>query len=176
MRYYIDFDKTINQLSTYYLSGRKMLLYLQALMKPLQELNIDFAEWAKETKIEATMTSQVIKLEWFLNRKFKKYFVEPSHLISIKNGHRLGVPIYDQSADVMEADNMLLSYESEGARDSVVLNYHDELTDENTCSFIVYSPQVNLKLISLEEYVAMLSYYVDKYKVSGKTYKVKFNL
>lgn len=176
MRYYINFDKTINQLSTYYLSGRKLILYLQALMKPLQDLNISFVEWAKETKIEATMTSQIIKLEWFLNWKFRKYFIDSSNLISIKNGQRLGVPIYNQSADISKAENLLLKHESEGVRESTVLNYRDEKTDKNTCSFIVYSPQINSKLISTEEYVAMLTYYVDKYKISGKTYRIKFNL
>lgn len=176
MRYYINFDKTINQFSPYYLSGRKLILYLQALMKPLQTLNISFVEWAKETQIEATMTSQIFKLEWFLNRKFKKYFLSSSQLISIKNGHRLGVPVFWQSADIPDNDNLLLKYESEGARSSTVLNYHDEITDENTCSFIVYSPQINTKLISTEEYAAMLSFYVNKYKISGKTFIVKFNL
>lgn len=176
MRYTINFDKTINQFSPHYLSGRKLILYLQALLKPLQELNTGFVEWAKETRIEATMTSQVFKLEWFLNRKFKKYFEDTSGLISVKNGQRLGVPVYNQSADVSMDENLLLKYESEGERESTVFNYRNELTDENTCSFIVYSPQINTKLISAEEYVSMLAYYVDKYKISGKTYRIKFNL
>lgn len=176
MRYYINFDKVVNQLSPYYLSGRKLIMYLQALTKPLQDINLGFAEWAKETMIEATMTSQVIKFEWFLNRKFCKYFTDPSQLISIKNGNRTGVPIYNQSADVPISENMLLKFESEGVIDSTVLNYHNELTDGGTCSFIVYSPAIDIRKISMEEYVAMLSYYIDKYKVSGKTYKIKFNL
>lgn len=34
MRYVIDFAKTINRLVPYYIGGRKLILYLQALMKP----------------------------------------------------------------------------------------------------------------------------------------------
>ena len=70
MRYYINFDKTINQLVPYYIGGRKLILYLQALMSPLRRLNDDFVSYAKETRIEAAMTSQIFKFEWFLNHKF----------------------------------------------------------------------------------------------------------
>lgn len=175
MRYSINFDKTINQLSTHYLSGRKLILYLQALMKPLQIINNEFVKWAKETKIEATMTSQIIKLEWFLNRKFDMYFIDKTQHIFVKNGKRVGVPIYSEVADIMESDNLLLKYESEGKKDSTPLNYNGELTDENECSFYVYSPEIDTRLISKEAYIAMVTYYVDKYKISGKTFKIKFN-
>ena len=42
MRYAINLDKTVNQLVPYYLGGRKLILYLQALMKPLQTINDAF--------------------------------------------------------------------------------------------------------------------------------------
>ena len=175
MRYKINFDKVINQLSTYYLSGRKLTLYLQALIKPLQIINDEFVEWAKETKIEATMTSQIFKLEWFLNRKFDKYFSDSSQRISIKNGKRVGVAMYSEAADISQTENLLLKYETEGKKSSTALNYNGELTDENECSFFVYSPEIDIRLISKEAYIAMIAYHVDKYKISGKTYKVKFN-
>lgn len=91
MRYYINFDKTINQLVPYYIGGRKLILYLQALMSPLRRLNDDFVSYAKETRIEAAMTSQIFKFEWFLNHKFSKYFAHGGR-ISIKNTAVLGVP------------------------------------------------------------------------------------
>jgi hypothetical protein len=176
MRYRIDFDRVINQLSPYYLSGRKLILYLQAIMKPLQILSDGFTEWAKETKIEATMTSQIFKLEWYLNRKFRKYFKDSEEQIIIKNGKRPGVPLYFEAADVDKEKDMLVRYESEGAENTVKLNFSDELTEESECSFFVYSPQINDGLISKEEYTAMLSYCVDRYRIAGKTYKIKFNL
>jgi hypothetical protein len=175
MRYRINFDRIINQFSTYYLSGRKLILYLQALVKPLQTINNEFAEWAKETKIEATMTSQIIKLEWFLNRKFDKYFLDNSQHIFIKNGKRAGVAIYSETANIPQEENLLLKYESEDEKNSASLHYNGELTDENECSFFVYSPKIDARLLSEEAYVAMITYHVDKYKISGKTFKVKFN-
>jgi len=175
MRYNINFDKVINQLSPHYLSGRKLILYLQAILKPLQFLNDEFDVWARETKIEATMTSQIFKFEWYLNRKFSKYFLDSTGQILIKNGKRSGVPIYFESANVSKSDNLLIRYESEGARKSAVLNNSGELTEEVECSFFVYSPPINTKLISQVAYASMLSFYVDRYKISGKTYKIKFN-
>lgn len=175
MRYRINFNKTINQLIPHYLGGRRLILILQAVTKPLQTLNNQFTEWAEDTLIESTMTSQVIKLEWYLNRKFSRYYQNKGERISLKNGQRNGVPVYWERADIADNENMLLKYESEGNRDSTVLNYHDETTDKNDCSFIVYSPAIDTRLITKEEYVAMVSFIVNKYKVSGKTYKIIFN-
>ena len=71
----INFDKLVNQLTPHYLGGRKYVLWLQSLCHPLKSLNDAFKEWAVEKRIEASMTSQTIMLEWFLNHKFNKYFI-----------------------------------------------------------------------------------------------------
>ena len=144
-------------------------------MYPLQLLNEQFVEWAKETRIEAAMTSQIFKFEWFLNHKFKKYFVNRKLSITIKNGVRLGVPLYWESADIDQIDNMLIKYESEGKREGSPLYHYNEKTDESTHSFIVYSPPIDSSLISTEAYLAMMSYYIDKYRLAGKTYKIIFH-
>lgn len=62
MRYFINFDKTVNQFVPHYLGGRKLILFLQSILVPLQQLNKEFSEWAKEKRIEASMTSQIFKL------------------------------------------------------------------------------------------------------------------
>ena len=175
MRYCIDFDKTINQLVPHYLGGRKLILLLQALVYPLHSINNSFAEWAKETRIEAAMTSQIFKFEWFLNRKFKKYFQDEKGRISIKNGEKLGAPIYHQSANIDGSDNMLLYQESENKQLGKPLYFADEKTNESSVSFTVFTPLINESLITREAYLAMLSYYIDKYRLSAKTYNIKFN-
>lgn len=174
MRYYINFDKTINQFVPHYLGGRKLILFLQSLIHPLRSVNNSFVEWAKETRIEASMTSQVFKFEWFLNRKFKKYFLNGEGQISIKNGEKLGVAIYHQSADIADADNLVVYHESEGIK-SEALYYANEKTDESSVSFTVFTPQIDETLITREAYLAMMSYYIDKYRLAGKTYNIKFN-
>ena len=174
MRYVINFDKTINQLVPHYIGGRKLILYLQAIMKPLQTVNDQFVGYAKETRIEASMTSQKIKFEWYLNRKFSKYFLHGGK-ITIKNGEKLGVPIYRENADIQQKEHMLLYTEGEQQKQTS-LHYHDEKTEGSSYSFIVSSPAINPSLITQEQYIAMLSYYIDKYRLSGKSYIIKFNI
>lgn len=173
MRYTINFDKTINQLVPYYIGGRKLVLYLQALMKPLQTLNAAFSEYAKEQRIEAAMTSQIFYFEWFLNRKFSKYFLNGGQ-ITIKNGERLGVPIQWENADVDASEDLLLYKEEEEIK-NVALYHSNEQTDGSSHSFVVSSPAINTQLISIENYKDMLSHYIDKYRLSGKTYVIKIN-
>lgn len=172
MRYSINFNKAVNRLVPYYVGGRKVILYLQSLMKPLQTINNAFADWATETRIEASMTSQVFKLEWYLNRKFRKYFADQAQRISISNGTKRGIPIYNESADIDKEDNLLLQFESENGKQTV-MRWENETGEDITISFIVNSPEINPSLITTEKYTAMLKYVIDKYRTAGKTYIIK---
>lgn len=172
MRYFINFDKTINQFVPHYIGGRKLILYLQALMKPIQQLSDSFSEWAKETRIEASMTSQVFKLEWFLNRKMRKYFKDQNLSIYIENASKHGLPIYHQNANIPRTDHLLLRTEGENATDTSVLSYEDENTVQDSTSFVVYAPEVNTSLITEKAYKAMLSYWIDRYRIATKTYNI----
>lgn len=143
-------------------------------MKPLQVLSDTFNEWAKETRIEASMTSQVIRLEWFLNHKLRKYFSDSSQSINIKAAGSPGVPVYHQAASIPIADNMLLDNYMEGdkAPSTALLSYEGEKGGERNCSFVVYAPVADTKLISEEAYKAMIRHWVDRYRVANKTYSV----
>lgn len=173
MRYYINFDKTINQLVPYYLGGRKLILYLQALLSPLRTINDRFVEYAKETRIEVAMTSQIFKFEWYLNRKFKKYFAGAGS-ISIKNHDVIGTPIYKESANIADSENLLIYKASETGVNHLVLYRSDEQTDESSVSFIVTTPPIDTQLISEQKYIAMLKYVIDKYRLANKTYLIKY--
>lgn len=174
MRYRINFDKTINQLVPYYLGGRRLILYLQALIRPLQQANESFVEYAKETRIEAAMTSQIIKFEWYLNRKFSKYFVNGGRIV-IKNSEQPGTPIWHESANITQSDNMLVHTESEATEPHQLILYRsDEQTDESSVSFFVATPRIDTKLISESKYIAMLKYVIDKYRLANKTYIIKY--
>lgn len=175
MRYCINFDKTINQLVPYYMGGRKLILYLQALMKPLQRLNETFVAYAKETRIEASMTSQVFKFEWYLNHKFSKYFLNGGK-IAIKNSQHLGTPIWHQSANTSTPnDNMLIYKEDEkNVLRQLILYHSNEQTDESDVSFCVTTPHIDTRLISESKYIAMLKYTIDKYRLANKTYIIKY--
>lgn len=173
MRYSINFDKLVNRYVPYYMGGRKLILYLQAVIKPLQDVNDEFVEYAKETRIEASMTSQIFKFEWFLNHKFSKYFANSSQRITLNNSEHLGVPIYYGNASIPLADHMVMYYNSEG-QDTTRLYHQTEKTEENQVSFVVSTPAINTSLISSKQYEAMLKYYIDKYRIFGKTYIIKY--
>ncbi len=173
MRYSINFDKTINQLTPHYIGGRKLILLMQALVSPLKSLNQDFAEYATEERIEASMTSQILPFTWFLNRKFKKYFQSQAERITITNMATLGVPIYNENADITQTENLSLYTEKEGKGNAFY--YQNERTDTNTCSFIVHSPAIDTTLISKQSYLSMLTYWIERYRLAGKTYKIVFN-
>lgn len=191
MRYAINFDKTINQLVPYYLGGRRLILFLQSCVKPLQKVNELFVEYAKETRIEASMTSQIFKFEWFLNRKFRKYFESQSALITIKNGQKLGVAVYNESASDVAVDDQLKLWKSEESStppNAPSFYYNDEKTEGSSHSFLVCVPKLWEQKdangnptgqlrdgITIQQFEAMLSYWVDKYKLAGKSYKIIIN-
>ncbi len=172
MRYAINFDKLINRYVPYYIGGRKLILYLQAIMKPLQSLNDEFVNYAKETRLEAVMTSQIFRFEWFLNKKFGKYFLD-SGQIAIKNSEHLGTPIYYGNATIPLTNHMVMYSNSEN-EDTASLRYQGEKYSNNNVSFIVASPAVNTTLISVQQYEKMLRYYIEKYRIFGKTYIINY--
>ena len=174
MRYHIKFDKAINQLIPHYLGGRKLILLLQSTLYPLQRISDEFSEWANETRIELSMTSQVFKLEWFLNRKFSKYYENESENITIKSTAHLGVPFYSQDNKGTSVTHPVLYGEDENQKTTVLYN-SNERNKLVESSFLVYSPKVNTKLISEEEYESMLKYQIDKYRLSGKTYEIVYD-
>lgn len=175
MRYWINFDKTVNQFVPHYLGGRKLILFLQSILVPLQQLSNEFSEWAKERRIEASMTSQIFKLEWFLNRKFSKYFLNSSEKITIANAVRQGLPLYHQKAGVQLSESPILVEQTAHTKKDPVLYKVSERPDECSYSFIVNSPAINAAAISESEYMAQVQYWVDRYRTAGKTYKIKIS-
>lgn len=174
MRYKINFDRLVNQFVPHYLGGRKLVLYLQSVVSPLQSLNSAFSDWAKEIRIEASMTSQIFKLEWFLNRKFSKYFKNPDERIVIANAIRQGLPLYYQHASIPLTDNPAL-YAQGKSDNNPALHRMTEKLDESSYSFNVNSPAIQTSKITTEEYLANLQYWIDKYRLAGKTYKITIN-
>lgn len=173
-RYELPTDKLINQLTPYYLSGRKYILFLQSLVYPLKEMNERFMEFARDKHIEARMTSQTMYFEWFLNYKFQKYFSNPLEGIYIKESETVGIDIYHEDAlngrpFTVWYDNELIitSNEEEEPKE---FHYLSEEKAINKVSFMVCIPSIT---IDMQEFVYMLSYVINTYKVAGKTYLIK---
>lgn len=176
MRYNLPTDKLINRLVPYYLSGRKYILFLQSLVWPLKTLNDRFSEFAREKHIEARMTSQVIYFEWYLNYKFKRYFASGDDRIFISESLSLGVDLYHEDANRSrpftvwrETEQVVTSNPQEEPREFYKLAEERAI---NKVSFTVNVPAVTLPV---KEFVYLLSYVVNTYKVAGKTYLIKID-
>lgn len=183
MRYAINFNRMVNQLVPHYLGGRRLILFLQSCVYPLQSLNNHFVEWAKETRIEFCMTSQVIMLEWFLTRKFKYLFENTFASVKILNGVPAGIPIYYESAtDIPEGSQLILfrSDEDISEKQIVAFPYYDEKPTDMTVSFVVRFPKIKLNTegktvngLAIREVLAQLRYWIDRYRLAGKTYLIE---
>lgn len=173
MRYAIDFDKAVNRLVPHYFGGRRLVLFIQACMHPIQSINDAFVSWAKEMRIEASMTSQIFKLEWFLTRKFKGYFENPDARVRIENGSSVGTPIYNEAAtDLRDEDHFILYTEkeyTEGEGRGVTLYNENEDNKTSAYSFAVFCPK---PVIPADDMAKMLGTYVSRYKLSGKIYQI----
>jgi hypothetical protein len=176
MRYRLPTDRLINQLTPHYLPGRKYILFLQSLVYPLFTLNECFIAFAEEKQIEARMTSQTTYFEWYLNRKFKKYLTNPEENIYISESTTIGVDIYHENAQnakpftVWKENELVFTNNALEKQREFYLQWEEKMI--NKVSFMVCVPEIT---IEEKEFVYMLSYVVNTYKLAGKTCLIKIN-
>ncbi|WP_417186953.1 hypothetical protein [Bacteroides sp.] len=176
-RYALPTDKLVNRLVPYYLSGRKYILFLQSLVRPLRPLSEKFRAFALEKHIEARMTSQMMYFEWYLNRQFARYLINSGERIVISESDPLGVDIYHEGSAYGKPFTIWYNLEEvppalgpeEKPRE---FHYLAEEKAINKVSFMVLVPQIN---IPEKEFVYMLSFIINTYKVAGKTYLIKID-
>ena len=58
--YRINTDRMVNQLVPHYLGGRKLILFLQAILQPLNSLNVKWKEWADEKRMFLKQNAQTV--------------------------------------------------------------------------------------------------------------------
>lgn len=176
MRYELPTDRLVNRLVPHYLAGRKYILFLQSLVWPLSTLNGRFQSFAGEKHIEARMTSQVIYLEWYLNHKFGKYLEDGRDRIFIKDSESIGVDLYHEGAAdshpfTLWYDGEEITAVKEEEKPRLFYLYEEEKII-NRVSFMVCVPPV---LWDVQEFVYMLSYVVNTYRIAGKTYLIRID-
>lgn len=167
MRYAINFLKVVNELVPHFLGGRKIISYLHAAISPLQSVNDEFRIYANESMIAYMMTSQVFKLEWYLNRKFAKYFIDTSDRIVIVVGTGYGAPVYYEPEDALDDFEL-----SDGVSCKTELRLYGETPDDRRSSFVVSSPAIDVAKIDRQDYIDLLSAEIDRFRVAGKTFRI----
>lgn len=173
MRYKLSIDRLVNQLMPHYLSGRRLILFVQSALFPLQALNSHFRLFAREKHIEARMTSQVIYFEWFLNYRFAKYLASKQDRIFLRDSTPVGVDIYHEAVE--HAQPFTVWYEGEAVAtvrpDEQPRALHRTIEERsiNKVSFLVAVPRIT---IPQQEFVHMLSCVVNTYRLAGRTYLI----
>lgn len=165
-RYHVDFDAVANKATAFIYRSRHFVMLIQSLLYPIKAINDRFKDFALEKTIEANMTSQTMYFEWFINRKLAKYLGDKR--ISFDNIIPLGTPVYF----IKENKEHLFGVNSDDELDKDIA-VHNEYEKEGdlSYSFVVSVPEVDT--IDQTELNNMVRYWVDKYKVVGKTYTIK---
>lgn len=176
-RYALPTDKLVNRLVPYYLSGRKYILFLQSLVWPLRSLNEKFRVFALEKHIEARMTSQMMYFEWYLNHKFARYLKNSGERIVISDSSPLGVDIYHEDSEYSKPFTVWYNLEevSPATKPEELPREFHYFTEEKTInkvSFRILVPEIS---IPEKEFVYMLCFVINTYKVAGKTYLIKID-
>lgn len=173
MRYRLPTDYLTNCLVPHYLSGRRFILWVQSLVWPLQTLNDRFCDWARERRIEAAMTSQVIYFEWFLNRRFGRWLRDPSQRITITEGTSVGVDLYFENARYGRPFTVWFEGEVVSGADEEQprrMYLSAEAKTQKRASFTVNVPEVT---IPDEEFAHMIANVVERYRLAGRTYLIR---
>lgn len=167
-RYWINTNKISNQITPHIMKSKTMLCFIQSLLLPVQRLADKFKKDSIERAIEANMTSQTMYFEWFLNRKFRDY-MDDGQIISLENTNKTGVPIFSES-EIGKSVMVAYNDDESGSDDRKAIRDTYEETQKFKTSFIVFVPAVTK--INQEEFNNMVSYYVNKYRVVGKTFNI----
>ncbi len=159
------------------LSGRKYILFLQSLVYPLKTLNDWFQGFAKQKMIEANMTSQIIHFEWFF-----ELYVRAFSLVIRNRRFILPTVLWLGWICIMKKHCIasLAPFRFEGEAVATVnplenprpFYFHSEEKEVNKVSFMVCVPEID---IDEQEFVYMLSFVVNNYKLAGKTYLIKID-
>lgn len=169
--YRVPILRMINQLVPHYLGGRKLILYLQACLKPLCTLSERWVQYANQQLLESSMTSQVILFENYLNRKFKVYFHDPSEFLFISDWGIKGIPVYWQSSPHSSKTWVLYNFNESNPKPPTPIYWIEGQHQGQEQSFFVSCPPINDK-ITQEEFVAMLAYEIRKYCIAGKSFSI----
>ncbi len=161
-RYGINFNKLVCQLVPHWLRGQRLIGYLQACVHPMQSVSDKFKEWAQQTRVDVSMTSQVIKLEWYFGRMFGPGSVR------IKNFFINTNPIYHRDALSPDKNQLVCYYRDEagGSHDEAVHRMYED--DGDGVSFVV---SVDKEISGRENEIRRV---IEKYKTANKTYKIEY--
>lgn len=169
-RYDIDIAEIIGRLIPFYARGRKILMLLQAIAHPIEQLHKIWVKWAKEMTVEASVTSQPLSLAWYLNHKLRDRFVNEDDTFVVYNG--LGNPtnmLFCES-EYLESDSYskhVYGYSEENAENLTMVTKNADETDNNSLFLSIIAPAINETVFyDNSDYRHEIKSLVDKYNDS----------
>lgn len=127
--------------------------------------------------MEANMTSQILPFEWYLNYKFSKYLKDPSDRIWICENESKGVDIYHEISDYSKPFTIWHNREeiTPDTPDQDLPREFYLIAEEKKLNKVSFVVMVSEIIVPEREFIYMLSYVVDRYKIAGKTYLIKID-
>lgn len=172
----IDNGKLLGRLLPFWLRGKRIALFLLAILNPVVSLHNKFKAWALEHYIVAHITTQRQSIEWYLNYKLKSHFAEPMKHFEVICG--IGKPenIIFRGNDLhnIEAYTAPNFYGEEEGKDSheMIVYYKDEVI-EATGVATIYAPKI-IETINydMEDYIKDIHSFLDRFMTNFRKYNI----
>jgi len=155
--YSVNLNKLIIWLLPISLRKSKVVSYLVALIKPIQNLYVNFLYFRNQQLYDAEINGQTIKLERVLNDTFD--VVE--RRIYITDGDYFTPPVFYE-----EYKNLPVIFYEEGNTDNPIYYKVDSIDDRVDFNFYVHVPQD----VFFEK--PRITALTNKYKIFGRTFDV----
>lgn len=174
-KYQIDNARAICRLLPFWIRGRKMILFLEAISHPLEKIHDAFKEWAYERLIDAAITSQQLSLVWFLNHRLRKHFVNQGDSFRItSDAFSEGEIVYNFSENLLAGNHYAYDYgeEVEPATENMLLKNFNEGVTYNADIIIIAPDIVEAEGYGKENYKNEIRRYIDSYITVPDKYEV----
>lgn len=177
--YKISNSKIICRILPFYMRGRKMILFLEAVASPLINLHKEFLTWAYKMVLKTKITSQTDVIIWYLNYLFNSHFYNHADSFTI-----------EQDAEIENL--MAFNYREIALYKMVGVQIFD--TEEEQISQVVSRPtrdfndRLNSNVITIHapklksdpnytnmNYVTEIMEVINEYKTSFRKYVIEIN-
>lgn len=177
-RYTVSSKTLVGQVVPFFLRGRRILRFLAAVCTPLDSVNKSFCEWARDTLVDAAMTSQVVVMKWGLKCKLGKYMLNSADDFYFDTYDRSNyATLYENNAEQDGAPEVKQIYMSENEGEKlgenvarVLIRDRDEITGEGN-EILIAAPPHNGRVTD-EEYERLIKQCLEKYLVYDVEYKI----
>lgn len=174
-KYKVDLSATIGKVLPFYMRGRKVSLFLEAILKPIEMLHEAWVRWSEERIIDTSMTSQPLAIAWYLKHKLYDHLINKSDEFLVKNGIDSPTSILFTESESFKSDEYsqhvyCMDENMEVLTMTVMTKV--EVIDDNI-NFAIIAPEVKeTSMYDEDDYKHEITRLVNNYNTSFKTYQI----